>query len=171
MEPLKTVYIGIGSNLGNPLHNCQRAIDLLCSDAAISSLRCSPWYQSEPYGPVKQQWFINAVLEIQTRTSPDALLALCQTIETQLHRVRVEHWGPRTLDLDILLWESHLQFSRTLRIPHPGMHLRRFVLKPLSDLVPDLRHPLTGKTIRQLLVDVDDILQVIKVSETSETFK
>jgi 2-amino-4-hydroxy-6-hydroxymethyldihydropteridine diphosphokinase len=151
---MKTVYLSAGSNLGNREEHLQRAIDLLDSNR-LRIIRCSPVYETEPQDLPGQPWFLNLVLEARTDWFPIQLLAQTATVEQRLGRERRVAKGPRTVDIDILLYSRFIIQARELTVPHPRMHLRRFVLQPLADLAPDLRHPLLAKTVRQLLASVE----------------
>lgn len=138
------MYIGLGSNLGRGparLRNAIAAIDRLPRTHAG---RQSSWYRSLPMGNVSQPLFTNAVLEIRTRLSPRALLAELQKIERRGGRVRTLRWGPRTLDLDILVYADIILNQRDLTIPHPGIPARAFVLYPLRELAPNMQIPGMG---------------------------
>lgn len=142
---MKTVYLSLGSNVGDREANLRAAIDRL------GPVRESPIYETEPVDYLNQGWFLNLVVELQTELFPRQLLTRTQKIERELGRVRGIPKGPRTLDIDILLYGSSVIRMPTLEIPHPRMNDRRFVLQPLADLAPDLRHPVTKQTIREML--------------------
>lgn len=148
--PEKTVYLGLGSNLGDREGNLSKAIEQL-GLAGIKVLRESPVYETEPVGYSAQHWFLNMVLETRTSLFPMQLLTRTSKVERALGRVRTIPNGPRTVDIDILLYGNAVVHTEKLEIPHPRMHERRFVLAPLADLAPELRHPAFRKTIRQLL--------------------
>lgn len=143
-------YIGLGSNLGNSVATLKNACLNIASHGAIQLLAVSPFYRSKPVGPQDQPDFTNAVIRIATNLSPEALLDVLQDIENQHGRVRTQHWGPRTLDLDILLYDQQCQHSNRLTIPHPELANRAFVLYPLRDvaptelLIPGLQYSLTA---------------------------
>jgi 2-amino-4-hydroxy-6-hydroxymethyldihydropteridine diphosphokinase len=139
------IFLSLGSNLGDREGNLRTAIEYL----PVS--RVSPIYETEPVDYTDQPWFLNQVAEIETELSPIELLAATSRIEYDLGRVRSVPRGPRTIDIDILLYGDRIVNTPDLRIPHPRMAERRFVLAPLADLAPDLKHPVTGRTIREML--------------------
>lgn len=139
------VYIGLGSNLDNPLQHIQTAIHDLRSVEGIRVVAVSSLYQSPPMGPPDQPDYVNAVMSLETALTPHQLLDLLQSIE-QLHgRERKRHWGERTLDLDILLYGEQTLNDDRLKIPHPGMLERAFVLYPLAEIAPNIEIPGAGK--------------------------
>ncbi len=147
-------YIGLGSNLENPMAQLDRAIDALKKHDDLKNLRVSSIYGSKPVGPQDQPDYINAVATFETNLSPIVLLDLLQSIEQSQRRVRERHWGPRTLDLDLLLYgQETIQLPR-LTVPHPFMLERGFVIKPLSDLAPDMLLA-NGKTVTEQLQQLD----------------
>lgn len=145
-------YIGLGSNQGNRELNLLRAVAELgkVPDSRVSGL--SPFYETSPVGVNQQPDFYNAVLRLSTRLAPHDLLHHLQRIEeTVFHRTRTLRWGPRTMDLDLLLYGDQVTESDELTIPHPALAERRFVLQPLHDLAPALVHPTLGRTVAELL--------------------
>jgi len=144
-------YIGLGSNLGDRENNLSEALNRMRSVAGLSLLRVSSFHESEPIGPPDQPDFLNAVAEVATSLPPRSLLGATQRIELEMGRIRSRHWGPRLIDLDILLYGDRLVSEHDLVIPHPMMHVRRFVLAPLCELVPNEEHPTLGLTFSQLL--------------------
>ena len=147
---MKTVYLALGSNLGDRESNLRAAIRNL-TEAGIAVLRESPIYETEPVGFADQGWFLNMAVEAETALFPMQLLTRTSRIERSLGRVRTVPNGPRTIDIDILLYGSAVVRTPRVEIPHPRMHERRFVLAPLADLAPALRHPVLRQTIRKLL--------------------
>jgi 2-amino-4-hydroxy-6-hydroxymethyldihydropteridine diphosphokinase len=147
---MKTIYLSLGSNVGDREHNLRTAIDRL-STPDLQVLRASPVYETEPVDYTSQRWFLNLVVEAETTLFPKMLLSRTARIEHELGRVRTVAKGPRTIDIDILLYGKAVIETATLQIPHPRMAERRFVLAPLADLAPNLRHPVTHKTVRELL--------------------
>ena len=152
---VKTVYLSLGSNIGDREAMLQSAVDRLhAPDLRIQ--RISPVYETEPMDFKDQRAFLNLVVEAETELFPLLLLARLQQLEIQLGRKRTgPPKGPRTIDIDILLYGRFIMHSARLEIPHPHMHERRFVLAPLFDLAPDLRHPALGRTIRDLLTNIE----------------
>jgi 2-amino-4-hydroxy-6-hydroxymethyldihydropteridine diphosphokinase len=151
------VYIGIGSNLGDRKANSLEAIDRVSKLPGTRVVRASSLYESEPLGDAKT-WFVNSVIEIETELSPDELLRKLKAIEKAMGRKRVKgkRWGSRVIDLDILLCNQDVVEKRSLKIPHPEMHRRRFVLLPLAELAPHVVHPQLGQSVSALLANVKD---------------
>ena len=149
-----TVYLGIGSNLGDKEENLKTAIDLLKADELCNVLQVSPFIITAPVGGVKQDDFLNGAMELKTLRTPEQLLDLIAEIEDKLKRVREIHWGPRTIDLDILYYDNEVIQTKRLTIPHPELQNREFVLEPMCNLAPNLCHPILGKTIFQLYEDL-----------------
>jgi len=147
---VKLAYLSLGSNLGDRAANLRAAIERLAAPR-LRVLRVSPVYETEPVDFANQRWFLNQVVEAETTFFPMQLLARTGRIERELGRVRTIPKGPRTIDIDILLYGKAVVECPTLEIPHPRMAQRRFVLAPLADLAPDLRHPMTDQTVRQML--------------------
>jgi 2-amino-4-hydroxy-6-hydroxymethyldihydropteridine diphosphokinase len=147
---LKAAYLALGSNLGDREQNLRRALELL-ETSDIHVLRRSSIYETEPRDVRDQPWFLNMVVEVNTGLFPMQLLARIQKIEREMHRTRTTAKGPRTIDVDILLFGKFVVDSRALQIPHPRITERRFVLEPLAELAPQLRHPSSLKPIHELL--------------------
>lgn len=143
-------YIGIGSNLGNRYKNCLRAIELLEKGGVTIRKRSSP-YETEPWVVKDQPSFINMAVQIETMLKPNELLRLLKDIEKEIGRRDSFHWGPRIIDLDILLFNALVLNEEDLRIPHPFLHEREFVLKPLSEIAPDVIHPVFHRSINSLM--------------------
>jgi len=146
----KTVYLSLGSNIGDRARHLQAALEQL-GGAGLRILRVSPAYETEPVEFTAQRWFVNLVAEAETDLFPMQLLARTARVERALGRVRGVPKGPRIIDIDILFYGRSVIHSAKLEIPHPGIAARRFVLVPLADLAPDLRHPVTRKTVREML--------------------
>lgn len=147
---MKKVYLALGSNLGNREEHLQKCIDAL-NGPDFHVLRASSVYETAPQDLVDQPWFLNLVLECETELFPMQLLKRIQKMERQFGRQRVLDKGPRTIDVDILLFGSFVINRPLLEVPHPRMTERRFVLEPLAELSPDLRHPITRRTMREML--------------------
>ena len=147
---LKLTYLSLGSNIGDRERNLRAAIERLATPG-LRVLRVSPIYETEPVDVTDQRWFYNLVLEAETTLFPLQLLARAQKVERVLGRVRTVSKGPRTIDIDILLYGTAVMRGDKLEIPHPRMAERRFVLVPLHDLAPGLRHPVARKTVAELL--------------------
>ncbi|MGH7319831.1 MAG: 2-amino-4-hydroxy-6-hydroxymethyldihydropteridine diphosphokinase [Candidatus Rokuibacteriota bacterium] len=154
-------YIGIGSNLGDRKANALEAIDRVAKLPATRVVRASSLYESEPLGDAKT-WFVNAVIEIETEFAPEMLLKKLKAIEQAMGRKRVKgkRWGSRIIDLDILLCDGEVVEKRSLKIPHPEMHKRRFVLLPLAELAPHVVHPQLGQSVSAMLATVKDAKRV-----------
>lgn len=146
-----TVYLGLGSNLGDRQGYLDMAVEELGRDAAITVTKISEYIETEPYGPVDQPDFLNAVIEIETPLEADELLSIIHDIEQEAGRERIIHWGPRTLDIDILLYDDEIINTSSLTIPHPEMHRRDFVLRPLSEIAPYVYHPTIKMNAIQML--------------------
>ena len=146
---MSTVYIGIGSNIGNREENCKTAIKLLIESGIIVS-KLSSKIETEPWGMSDQPKFINMVIKIETDTEPLELLDIIRNIEMDIGRRPGLRWGPRVIDLDILLYDDRIIKTSHLEIPHPRMCERTFVLKPLSEIAPNTIHPILKKSIREL---------------------
>ncbi len=145
-----TVYIGIGSNLGNREENCLKAIRLL-EERGIKVLKRSSLYETEPWGVKEQPMFINMVVEAETEYTPSELLGVLKSIERSMGRTETKRWGPRLIDLDILFYNNLILDTPELKIPHPRIQERLFVLKPLTEIAPQLEHPVLKKKIKDLL--------------------
>ena len=147
---MKTAYLSLGSNLGDREENLRRAIELL-EEAGVRIVRTSSLYETEPQDVRKQPWFLNTVVEVETSLFPRQLLTRIHKIERELGRKRTVPKGPRTIDVDILLYGSFVMETAQLQIPHPRMAERRFVLEPLQEIAAGLRHPITKKTVSEML--------------------
>lgn len=145
------VYIGFGSNLGDRISHCQKALDCVESSKGSELSRISSFYLTEPVGFKEQGWFVNGVAEVLTQLSSAGFLKLLHDIEHKMGRKRTIRWGPRTIDVDILFFDDEIIREKDLIVPHPRMHERRFVLEPLADIIPGKIHPVLGKTVSELL--------------------
>ena len=158
---MPSVFIGIGSNLGDRQKNCLRAVELMDRMADCRITGYSDWYLTKPVGVEGQEWYVNGVVSLTTDISPQDLLKRLLKIEANMGRVRNERWGPRSIDLDILMFGQEIIQESNLKIPHPRMHLRRFVLEPMTQLAPDLVHPELGLSMKVLLENLSDENQVV----------
>ena len=156
------ILIGVGSNIpgpqgATPRQNCHQALQVL-TDAGLAIPRRSRWYRSSPVPPSSQPWFINGVVAIEaTGLEPEPLLELFHEIELDFGRRRAQPNAPRPLDLDILDFDGRVSGPNdTIVLPHPRMHLRAFVLLPLSEIAPDWRHPVTGADVFDLIAALPD---------------
>jgi len=148
-----TVYLALGTNLGDRLANLKQAVSAL--PPLVRLVAASPVYETPPWGYVEQPAFLNQVIRAETDLDPHALLAYLKQTEINVGRKTTFRYGPRVIDLDILFYDEILLNSPELTIPHPNIPERAFVLVPLADLNPDLRHPSLGKTVRQMLEGID----------------
>jgi 2-amino-4-hydroxy-6-hydroxymethyldihydropteridine diphosphokinase len=155
-------YIGIGSNLGDRKANALEAVERVSKLPQTRVMRASSLYESEPLGDAKT-WFVNSVIEIETEFPPEQLLRKLKAIEEAMGRKRVKgkRWGSRIIDLDILLCDQEMVDKRSLKVPHPEMHKRRFVLLPLAELAPQVVHPQLKQTVSALLAHVKDDKRVM----------
>lgn len=149
-------FIGIGANMERPAEMCRTAVGELAETQGVRLLRTSSFYRTEPVGPQEQEWFINAVAEIRTGLPPGLLLKSLKEIEWRLGRTEGVKWGPRVIDLDILLYGQEVIREGELVIPHPELHRRRFVLVPLCELSSYAIHPAFGVSVRGLLDRLTD---------------
>ncbi len=148
-------YLGLGANLGDPKAQLQEALERLSDSEEVEVSRVSTFFRNPPLGPENQPWYVNAVARVRTRLGPDELLRLLQQIETGMGRVRDARWGPRVIDLDLLLYNGEMIFSPNLVVPHPEMHRRAFVLAPLAEIAPRAWHPVLAKSAEDLLAELD----------------
>lgn len=150
---MSIVYIGIGSNLGERRENCINAIKLL-QDGGVTVIKRSSMIETEPWGVKDQPHFINMAIEAETSLSPQELLRCMKDIELSMGRVESVHWGPRVIDLDILFYDDRIIDSADLKIPHPHLHERDFVLMPLMEIAPEKIHPVLKTKICELKTQV-----------------
>jgi 2-amino-4-hydroxy-6-hydroxymethyldihydropteridine diphosphokinase len=160
----KLIYLGIGSNRGNRLSNLERAMDEL-ANLGVEVQRVSSFYKTEPvdFGP--QAWFLNCAVEATTTLMPMQLLKAVKSVEWTMGRRPGVNKGPRPIDIDILLYENVVVRTAALTIPHERMNTRRFVLIPLRELAPAARHPVSRKTVAEMLQDAPDRSQVIRYKQ------
>jgi len=156
-------YIGIGSNVGDRLYYCENAILEILKIGPHRLLAKSSFFKTEPVGYLSQDWFVNGVIKIETDLEPSELLRTLKTIETQLGRTETFRWGPRTIDLDILFFDDIQIQTGELKIPHPLIQDRKFVLIPLAEIDRHLIHPVLEKTVQELLNDFREDQEVEKL--------
>jgi 2-amino-4-hydroxy-6-hydroxymethyldihydropteridine diphosphokinase len=159
---MKQVFLSLGSNIGSRVAHIRQALALL-EGAGIEVRRVSSFYRTEPVDFLPQRWFVNCVAEVGTDLMPLRLLKALQSVERTLGRRPGIPRGPRPIDIDILLYENVVVRSRALTIPHPRLSERRFVLVPLRELAAHLRHPVTQRTVLEMLSDTPDASQVIRL--------
>lgn len=157
----RTIYLSLGSNLGDRAAHIARGVTALDA-AGVRVLRQSSLYSTEPVGGRTQSWFLNCVVQAETSLMPRQLLRALQEIERALGRKRIVLRGPRTIDIDLLLYGASVIHSAELEVPHPRMAERRFVLVPLAEIAPALRHPTLHRTIADLLAETSDRSSVRK---------
>jgi 2-amino-4-hydroxy-6-hydroxymethyldihydropteridine diphosphokinase len=160
---MPTVYLSLGSNIGDRVKNLGRALELL--EDAVQIQRVSSVWETEPWGLSDQPWFLNIVCRGETDLSPHQLIGLIEKIERQLGRRRTIRYGPRTIDIDILLYNERIVRDPGLEIPHPRLAERAFVLFPLSEVAPDAIHPATGKSVDEMLAELDNAEVVRKLTD------
>jgi len=157
-------YLGLGSNIGDGIAHIQRAFELL-EAGGCNVRRVSSFYKTEPVGLRDQPWFINCVAEVETGLSPRALLRAAKSFESAMGRQRTFPGGPRLIDIDILLYEDAEVNLPTVTIPHPRLGERRFMLVPLKELAPTARHPISKKTVSQMLRETADRSRVNRIRQ------
>ena len=163
----KRVYLSLGSNLGDRAANLRTAIERLGTLGKV--LAVSSFYETEPVEFAAQPWFLNCAVELDTAKMPKQLLAGILDIERKMGRRRVQKKGPRTVDIDILLFGNSVIKMQGLTIPHPALHERRFVLEPLAEIAPEARHPVFKRTVRELRDALPPGQAVKRASKTSAT--
>lgn len=157
------VYLALGSNMGDRAENLAHACKRIESEIGKIA-RKSKVYETQPLGEPGQEWYYNQVIMINTTHDPRSLLDIIARIERDLGRVRKEKWGPRIIDIDILLYGKRVIRDKGLEIPHPEMHKRAFVLAPLMEIAPDLEHPVLKQPIDMLYMDCEDPAEVVMLS-------
>ncbi len=156
-------YLGIGSNLGDKIEQCRKAISEVLAIQGHRLLAQSSFYKTQPMGYLDQDWFINGVIQIETDLEPLELLRKLKEIESKMGRKEAFRWGPRVIDLDLLLYDDLEMKTDELEIPHPQLTRRQFVLIPLVEINPDLIHPTLKKTMRELLLEIKEDQGVEKI--------
>lgn len=164
---MNPVFIGLGSNLEDRIQHIRTALDLMRKSKGLKVLRTSSFYKTAPQGYEDQDWFINAVAEIQTSLPPLHVLGLLQSIEQKMERRTPFKWGPRNIDLDILFFGNEIVEEPDLTVPHPLVEQRRFVLEPLCELSSEGVHPVSRKTFLTLLEELGTAQHVEKIPEAS----
>ncbi|MBZ4688392.1 MAG: 2-amino-4-hydroxy-6-hydroxymethyldihydropteridine diphosphokinase [Clostridia bacterium] len=155
-------YLSIGSNMGNKEYYLNGAVESLRKNPDITVTNVSSYYETEPFGVQDQPKFLNGVVEIETSLTPPELLRFIQDVEKKFDRVRIKRWGPRTLDIDILLYDNLKISEPDLTIPHPYLEKRAFVLVPLAELNPNMVLP-SGRNIKSVLEDLkEDVEGIVK---------
>jgi 2-amino-4-hydroxy-6-hydroxymethyldihydropteridine diphosphokinase len=165
--PTHTVYLSLGSNLGDRAAHIERALARL-DEEGVRIVKRSSFYETEPVEFLAQGWFLNIAVEAETQLMPRQLLRVIRGIERELGRKRIVRSGPRTIDIDILLFGTSIMRAAELEIPHPRMTERRFVLVPMAEIAPTLRHPVLRLTMTELLAGKKDRSQVRRMNDLGE---
>lgn len=164
---MNTAYLGLGSNLGNRLAFLRGGRDTLVKQPGIELIRTSGVYETEAIGgPPDNPHFLNAVIQIQTSLEPAQLLAACLATENEFGRSRPARWAPRTLDIDILFYADQVVSEEHLKIPHPRLQERAFVLAPLVEIAPDFKHPLLDQTLVELAAGSAGVAELVPLRTT-----
>jgi 2-amino-4-hydroxy-6-hydroxymethyldihydropteridine diphosphokinase len=154
INEVEIAAVGLGSNIGDKIANTKEALDALDRVPRTRLKQRSRFYRTAPVGKTDQDWFVNAAALVETYLSPREMLEALLELENRMGRVRTEKWGPRLIDLDLLFYSDRIIEEDGLIVPHPFMQERLFVLTPLCDIAPDWRHPVLGRTCRELAEDV-----------------
>ena len=161
---MENIFLGIGSNMDDPSKKCLELISLLKRQADITLKESSSFYRTEPVGYKEQDWFINLVVRVSSGLRPEKLLIRCKEMEKDMGRKKSSiPGGPRAMDIDILFYDRLILDTEELTIPHPGLHLRKFVLLPLNEINKDFIHPVLNKSVSELLSELKDNLVVEKL--------
>ncbi len=150
------VFLGLGSNIENREEHLKKALTAIGKLDRNTILKVSSIYETEPWGNKNQAMFLNQVVAVETKLGPQEFLNACKKIEKTLGRTEKEHWGPRAIDIDILLYGDKIINEDTIRVPHPMIYKRRFVLIPLAEIAPMISIPGLGKTVREALSECSD---------------
>lgn len=161
-EEFTKAFIGVGSNIGEKSANINKVIGLINDSEHTKVIKTSSFYRTEPVGVTDQDWFVNAVIEVETKLDPKGLLDSLLKFEEALGRLRVKKWGPRVIDLDILFYDDIIVNDDGLIIPHPELHWRNFVLEPLCEIAPDFVHPALKKTVLTMKNELKEPEAVVK---------
>ncbi len=153
---MSRVFLSIGSNLGDRVENCRKAIERVSDASEITFVRVSPFYETSPWGVSDQPEFVNCAVEVKTALAPRKLLETLKKIETAIGRKAGTRWRARLIDLDIILYKDMIIEEQGLVIPHPYAHERGFVLVPLADIAPEVVHPVFKRSISELLLELKD---------------
>ncbi|RKD14345.1 2-amino-4-hydroxy-6-hydroxymethyldihydropteridine diphosphokinase [Pelobium manganitolerans] len=163
---MKRVFLGLGSNVGDKMAYLQKALALVAERVGAIE-KVSSFYATKAWGKTNEDDFYNAAVEMQTNLTAFEVLKTVQKIETELDRVRKEKWGARTVDIDVLFYESDVIATEELKVPHPFITDRRFVLVPLAEIAEQLIHPIKKKSVQKLLEQCTDNLSVEKITQTN----
>jgi len=153
---MEKVYFCLGSNVGNKRENMEKAMKMM-EEEGVRITKMSKFYETQPVEVVHQDWFVNAVAEAETDLEPEKLLIMLKNIESKVGRKFTYRWGPRIVDVDILIYGDRIVDTSVLTIPHKLMDQRRFVLEPLAEIAPGLVHPVLKKTVKELLNECKDM--------------